>query len=46
VAEQWVGEFGNIAKTTNTVIIPAPMGDVSGMIATAMSVLQESKAKA
>jgi regulator of protease activity HflC (stomatin/prohibitin superfamily) len=46
VAEQWVGEFGNIAKTTNTVIIPAPMGDVSGMIATAMSVLQEGKAKA
>ncbi|GMU65956.1 MAG: stomatin 2 [Acidobacteriota bacterium] len=46
VAEQWVAEFGNIAKTTNTVIIPAPMGDVSGMIATAMSVLQEGKAKA
>ena len=46
VAEQWVGEFGNIAKTTNTVIIPAPMGDVSGMIATAMSVLQEGRAKA
>lgn len=46
VAEQWVGEFGNIAKTTNTVIIPAPMGDVAGMIATAMSVLQEGKAKA
>lgn len=43
VAEQWVAEFGNIAKTTNTVIIPAPMGDVSGMIATAMSVLQESR---
>jgi regulator of protease activity HflC (stomatin/prohibitin superfamily) len=45
VAEQWVGEFGNIAKATNTVIIPAPMGDVSGMIATAMSVLQEGKAR-
>src|SRR5688572_18941120 len=26
VAEQWVGEFGNLAKATNTVIVPAPVG--------------------
>jgi len=43
VAEQWVGEFGNLAKSTNTVIIPAPMGDVAAMIATAMNVFAESK---
>jgi regulator of protease activity HflC (stomatin/prohibitin superfamily) len=46
VAEQWVGEFGNLAKATNTVIIPAPMGDVAAMIATAMNVFAETKPRA
>jgi regulator of protease activity HflC (stomatin/prohibitin superfamily) len=45
VAEQWVYQFGNIAKSTNTVIVPAPVGDVAGMIATAMNVLSHSGAK-
>ncbi|MEM1436400.1 MAG: stomatin-like protein [Pseudomonadota bacterium] len=39
VAEQWVGEFGNLAKTNNTMIVPAQLGDVSSMIATAMSAM-------
>jgi regulator of protease activity HflC (stomatin/prohibitin superfamily) len=43
VAEQWVAQFGNLAKATNTVIVPAPVGDVAAMIATAMNVLSESK---
>ena len=43
VAEQWVAQFGNLAKATNTVIVPAPVGDVAAMIATAMNVLTESK---
>jgi regulator of protease activity HflC (stomatin/prohibitin superfamily) len=43
VAEQWVTQFGNLAKHTNTVIVPAPVGDVAAMIATAMNVLTESK---
>ncbi|MCK5691168.1 paraslipin, partial [Myxococcota bacterium] len=30
-------------KTNNTMIIPATMGDVSGMVATAMSVLEQTK---
>jgi regulator of protease activity HflC (stomatin/prohibitin superfamily) len=38
VAEQYVSQFGEIAKKTNTVIIPANLTDVSGMIATAMKV--------
>jgi regulator of protease activity HflC (stomatin/prohibitin superfamily) len=38
VAEQYVAQFGEIAKKTNTVIVPANLTDVSGMIATAMKV--------
>ena len=43
VAEQWVAQFGNLAKATNTVIVPAPVGDVAAMIATAMNVFSETK---
>ena len=39
VAEKYIAEFGNLAKENNTMIIPANMGDVSSMVATAMSVL-------
>ena len=38
VAEQYVTQFGELAKKTNTVIVPANVSDVSGMIATAMKV--------
>ncbi|MFO0584197.1 MAG: stomatin-like protein [Anaeromyxobacter sp.] len=40
VAEQYVKEFGNLAKTNNTVILPATLSDVGGMIAAAMNVLK------
>jgi regulator of protease activity HflC (stomatin/prohibitin superfamily) len=40
VAEEYIAQFGNLAKTTNTVILPANVGDVAGMIATAMSVVK------
>jgi len=43
VAEQYVRQFGEIAKQTNTLIIPANVGDVAGMVATAMRVYQEAK---
>ena len=39
VAEKYIAEFGNLAKENNTMIIPANMGDVSSMVATAMGVL-------
>src|SRR6478672_5535234 len=42
VAEQYIAQFGNLAKTTNTLILPANVGDVAGMIATAMSVVKAS----
>jgi regulator of protease activity HflC (stomatin/prohibitin superfamily) len=40
VAEQYIGQFGNLAKTGNTLIIPSNLSDVSGMIASAMKVIQ------
>ena len=38
VAEQYVEQFGKLAKSSNTLIIPATLSDVSGMIAAAMKV--------
>jgi regulator of protease activity HflC (stomatin/prohibitin superfamily) len=38
VAEQYVAQFGEIARKTNTVVVPANVADVAGMIATAMKV--------
>ena len=38
VAEQYVAQFGNLARTANAVVIPATISDVAGMIATAMRV--------
>jgi regulator of protease activity HflC (stomatin/prohibitin superfamily) len=40
VAEQYIREFGNLAKTANTMILPANLTDVGGMIATAMTVVK------
>jgi len=38
VAEQYVAQFGQIARHTSTVVVPANVSDVAGMIATAMKV--------
>jgi regulator of protease activity HflC (stomatin/prohibitin superfamily) len=38
VAEQYVAQFGNLAQKTNTVVVPANVSDVAGMIAAAMKV--------
>jgi regulator of protease activity HflC (stomatin/prohibitin superfamily) len=43
VAEQYVKEFGNLAKESNTMLIPSNMGDMAGMVATAMSILGQTK---
>ena len=40
VAEQYVAQFGNLAKAGNTLILPAPLTDVAGMVATAMNVIR------
>jgi regulator of protease activity HflC (stomatin/prohibitin superfamily) len=41
VAEQYIREFGNLAKTGNTMIIPANVTDVASMIATALTVVKQ-----
>jgi regulator of protease activity HflC (stomatin/prohibitin superfamily) len=46
VAEQYIAQFGNLAKTSNTLIVPANVGDVAGLIATAMSVVKAASAGA
>ncbi len=40
VAEQFVNAFGNLAKTNNSMIIPANLSDMAGLIATAMTVIK------
>ena len=41
VAEQMVDKFGLLAKSTNTMILPANFGDMGSMIASAMSVVKQ-----
>ena len=43
IAEQYVNEFGNLAKTNNTVIIPTNLSDIAGMVKSITTVLQEVK---
>jgi regulator of protease activity HflC (stomatin/prohibitin superfamily) len=40
VAEQYVAQFGNLAQRSNTMIVPANVSDVAGMIGMAMSVFK------
>jgi regulator of protease activity HflC (stomatin/prohibitin superfamily) len=39
VAEQYIGQFGEIAKTSNTLVLPANLADVGSMIALAMKAI-------
>ncbi len=39
VAEQWVREFGQLAKAGNTLVVPANLSDVASMIALATKVI-------
>jgi regulator of protease activity HflC (stomatin/prohibitin superfamily) len=43
VAEQYVTAFANLAKTNNTVIVPANLADLAGLITTAMTVVKSQK---
>jgi len=42
VAEKYVAEFGRLAQKNNTMIIPQNMGDLAGMVATSMAVLNKT----
>src|SRR6059036_556437 len=39
VAEQYIGQFGHLAKESNTMVLPASVADVGSMIALAMKVI-------
>ncbi|MEP7253802.1 MAG: stomatin-like protein [Ginsengibacter sp.] len=43
IAEQYLNEFGNLAKTNNTMIIPADLSDIAGVIAGITSVIKKTK---
>lgn len=43
IAEQYLTEFGKLAKTNNSIIIPANLADLAGMISTATSVIKDHK---
>jgi regulator of protease activity HflC (stomatin/prohibitin superfamily) len=43
VAQQYIDAFANLAKTSNTLIVPATASDVAGFIATAMTVLDKTR---
>ncbi len=43
IAEQYLREFGKIAKENNTLIIPSDLTDISSIIATATSVFKNTK---
>ncbi|KAA3610425.1 MAG: paraslipin [Calditrichaeota bacterium] len=45
VAEQYLGEFGKLAKTNNSLIIPSNLSDIAGMISTAMEVIKDKTVK-
>jgi regulator of protease activity HflC (stomatin/prohibitin superfamily) len=43
VAEKYIEQFGNLARTNNTLILPTNVADVAGVIATALSVVKTQK---
>jgi regulator of protease activity HflC (stomatin/prohibitin superfamily) len=45
VAEQYVGQFGELAKKSNTLVLPANVADVGSMIALAMKSIQAAGAE-
>ena len=46
VAEQYITQFGNLAKAGNTFIIPTNLADASSFVATAMSIIKSGLQKA
>ena len=44
VATQYIEAFGQLAKSSNTLVIPANVADIAGMVTTAMTALDKMKA--
>ncbi|HQR20147.1 MAG TPA: stomatin-like protein [Burkholderiaceae bacterium] len=45
VAERYIDAFGALARTNNTLIVPANVGDVASLISTAMTVVKSQGAE-
>ncbi len=45
IAEQYLTEFGKLAKSNNTMILPSNLADIGTVVATATSVFNETKDK-
>ncbi len=43
IAEQYITEFGNLAKTNNSLIIPSNLADIASIIAAAKSVIKNQE---
>jgi regulator of protease activity HflC (stomatin/prohibitin superfamily) len=43
IAEQYLTEFGKLAKTNNSMIVPADLSDIAGVISSITSVLNKTK---
>jgi regulator of protease activity HflC (stomatin/prohibitin superfamily) len=43
IAEQYVREFGNLAKTNNTMILPAELSNIGGVVAGLAELLNKAK---
>ncbi len=41
VAEQYIKEFGKIAKTTNSIVIPTDLSDIAGLVKSAGTLLKK-----
>jgi regulator of protease activity HflC (stomatin/prohibitin superfamily) len=44
VAEQYIGRFGELAKASNTIVLPANVADVGSMVALAMNMIRRPEA--
>ncbi len=42
IAEQYVKEFGNLARTGTSMIIPTDLSDIAGMVKSAQAVLHST----
>lgn len=43
IAEQYVEQFGNLARETNTMILPAELADIGGVVAGLAKTLEKSR---
>ena len=43
VAEDYIRQFGNLAQKSNTLVVPANLSDIAGMIALATKVFDQTR---